>query len=197
MVLTYSVENAVRKSPDEPPTHVLVDRRTSEGRRGQRVDCALHLDEERVAQTGSRVGVVCRRLVQLVLGELVEDDRKRHRSRARASRKTSSARRPRDESASSSTSRRRASSIQSRRFSSSVSASRLSKSVSARRARSATGSFRASVSRSGRFTRRFYRGRFFVHRPASSLALRGGHFLKDGKDMRERSNPTSLAPPSA
>ncbi|AUX25690.1 uncharacterized protein SOCEGT47_062390 [Sorangium cellulosum] len=86
----------------------------------------------------------------------MKDDRKRHRRRARASRKTSSAGRPRDGSAPRSASRLVASSVQRRLCSSSESSSKPSRSASARCARSAAGSFRGSASSSGRFTKALY-----------------------------------------
>ena len=71
-----------------------------------------NLSEERVSEPWACAGVVGGGLVELLLGDIVEDNRKRHRSRACASRKTSEACRPLVGSASSSASLRAASSVQ-------------------------------------------------------------------------------------
>src|SRR6185437_2231788 len=119
VVGAYSIENAVREAPHEPPANVPVNGLAGERGGSKGLDGALHLCQERIAEPGTGLGVVRSSLVQLVLGELVKDDRERHLRRARASRKTASAGRPRDGSASSSASRRRASSVHRRRTSSS------------------------------------------------------------------------------
>ena len=100
------------------------------------------------AQSKSSARIVSDGLVQLVLGELMEDDRQAHPSRSRAARKTSSAGRAAFEPISNSSFRRRASAIHRRRFSSGESVSRLWSSASASRARSSGGGFTASLSRS-------------------------------------------------
>jgi hypothetical protein len=58
VILSYAVVHAVRKPPHEPPAHVTIDRLSSEGRSHNCLDRTLHLSDKRLAEPGTRVGVV-------------------------------------------------------------------------------------------------------------------------------------------